>query len=132
MPISEEQYQTNLNYFRRIVELCDAEGIDLIVTINPTFRQFTDEVFDRVEADVLAMSPNVRFVNWADAFDDMGIDPDLHLYDLGHLNRDGAWIFSTWTGRYLKGLGYTPMAQSEENRRAWDDTLAYWTGQITE
>lgn len=126
MPISEEQYRTNLDYFKRIVELCDSEDIDLIVTINPTYRQFTDQVFARVEADVLALSPKIRFVNWADAFEDLGLDPARHLYDLGHLNLAGARIFSVYTGRYLKELGYTPREQTEANRLAWEETAAYW------
>lgn len=126
MPISEAQYQTNLNYFKRIVDLCEKEGIDLIVTINPTFRQFTDEVFDRVEADVLAMSPHIRFLNWADAFSEMGLEPEQHLYDLGHLNVEGAKLFSAYTGAYLKSLGYAPREQAEENRRAWQEAAEYW------
>lgn len=126
MPISEEQYQTNLNYFKRIVELCDGEGIDLIVTINPTFRQFVPEVFERMEKDVLALSPNVRFVNWADSFEEMGLDPAQHLYDLGHLNVEGAKGFSAYTAAYLKALGYTPREQTGENRRAWDEAVEYW------
>lgn len=126
MPISEAQYQTNLRYFKRIVDLCAAEGIDLIVTINPTYRQFTDAVFDRVERDVLSLSPSIRFLNWANAFEEMGLDPEQHLYDLGHLNVEGAKRFSAYTGACLKALGYTPREQTEENRRAWDEAAEYW------
>lgn len=126
MPISEEQYQTNLRYFKRIVDLCEEEGIDLIVTINPTYRQFTDAVFDRVERDVLSLSPHIRFVNWANAFAEMGLEPEQHLYDLGHLNIEGAKLFSAYTGAYLKALGYTPREQTEENRQAWEEAAEYW------
>lgn len=126
MPISEEQYKTNLRCFKRIVDLCEEEGIDLIVTINPTYRQFTDAVFDRVERDVLSLSPNIRFVNWANAFAEMGLEPQQHLYDLGHLNIAGAKLFSAYTGAYLKALGYAPREQTEENRRAWEEAVEYW------
>lgn len=122
---SEEDYAANLKTFRRITQLCEQEGIDLIVTMNPVYGQYSQEIYDRVEADVLAAGAG-RFVNWADAFDASGLDISKHLYDGGHLNREGAAVFSRFTGRYLRDLGYTPRPQSEENARAWEETAEYW------
>lgn len=121
----EERYQTNLETFRRIARLCADNGIDLIVTMNPTYGQFSQEIYDRVAADVLAAGA-VRFVNWANAFDEIGLDATRHLYDGGHLNREGAAIFSRYVGPYLRGLGYTPRLQSGENTRAWEEAAASW------
>lgn len=122
---SEEVYEQNIQDFARIARLCAGEGIDLIVTINPTYSQYTPEVYDRLKADVEG-NPGVRFVNWADGFADMGLDPTVHLYDGGHLNRDGAKIFSAWTGRYLRSQGYEPREQTEENRAAWEEAAKQW------
>lgn len=122
---TEEVYEQNIADFARIARLCREEGIDLIVTINPTYSQYTPQVYDRLKADVEA-NPGVRFVNWANSFAAMGLDPAVHLYDGGHLNQAGARIFSAYTGQYLRGLGYAPRVQTEENRAAWERTAEHW------
>lgn len=122
---SEEDYAVNLKTFQRIAQLCEEEGIDLIVTMNPTYGQFTQDMYDRFGADVLAAGAD-RYVCWANTFDELGLDGAKHLYDGDHLNREGAEIFSRFTGRYLRDLGYTPRPQSEENTRAWEETAEYW------
>ena len=122
---SEEVYEQNIADFARIAALCAQEGIDLIVTINPTYSQYTPEVYDRLRADVEG-NPGTRFVNWADGFADMGLDPTIHLYDGGHLNQDGAKIFSAYTGQYLRSQGYEPREQTEENRTAWEEAAKQW------
>ncbi|MCI9265002.1 MAG: hypothetical protein HFF06_10610 [Oscillospiraceae bacterium] len=122
---SEEVYQQNHQDFARIARLCAEKGIDLMVTINPTYSQYTPEVYDRLRADVEA-NPGVRFFDWSDGFAPAGLDPARHLYDGGHLNQEGAKIFSAWTGEYLRGLGYEPREQTQENRRAWEEAAEQW------
>lgn len=122
---TEEIYRQNIADFARIAALCAEEGIDLIVTINPTYSQYVPEVYDRLKADVEA-NPGVRFVNWSDSFAQAGLDPALHLYDGGHLNQAGAKLFSAYTGEYLRGLGYQPRPQTEENRAAWEAAAEQW------
>lgn len=126
---TEEVYQQNLADFSRIAALCREEGIDFYVTLNPTYSQYVPEVYDRLKADVEA-NEGVTFLNWADGFEEMGIDPTIHLYDGGHLNRDGAAIFSRWTGRWLLEQGYTPRAQTAENTAAWEKAVAYWENEL--
>lgn len=120
---TEEVYRENLADFARIAQLCAENDLELIVTINPTYSQYVPEVYDRLKADVEA-SPGVRFVNWSNSFAQMGLDPTVHLYDGGHLNQDGAKIFSARTGEYLLNLGYAPREQTEENRAAWEAAAA--------
>lgn len=67
-----------------------------------------------------------RLVNWADSFEEIGLDPSRHLYDGGHLNQEGAKVFSGYTGDYLLSLGYRPQPQTEENAAAWQATAEYW------
>lgn len=106
--------------------------MDLILTINPTYSQYTDAVYDRLRADVAAIDSAVTFVNWSNSFDQLGLDVTKHLYDGGHLNRYGAEIFSAKTGEYLLSLGYTPRPQSRSNAAAWQATAEYWAGQSEE
>lgn len=108
MAQSEEVYAQNLADFGRIAALCREEGVDLILTINPTYSQYTDAVYDRLRADVAAIDSAVTFVNWSNSFDQLGLDVTKHLYDGGHLNRYGAEIFSAKTGEYLLSLATPP------------------------
>jgi len=125
MTQSEEVYRQNLQDFARIARLCAEEGVDLIVTINPTYSQYPQEVYDRLKADVEA-NAGARFLDWRNGFAEMGLDVSKHLYDGGHLNQDGAKIFSAWTGRFLLDQGYTPREQTSENRAAWEAAAEYW------
>ena len=122
---SEEVYQQNLEDLARIARLCADNGIDLIVTINPTYSQYVPEVYERLGEDV-QVSRNVRFINWADHFEEAGLDPAVHLYDGGHLNQEGAKVFSAWTGERLLEMGYAPREQTEENAAAWKAAAEYW------
>lgn len=122
---SEEVYGQNLADLARIAGLCEAEGIDLIVTVNPTYSQYEPAVYDRLAADVTGEG-RALFLNWSDAFEEAGLDPALHLYDGGHLNQAGAKIFSAWTGEKLLEMGYTPRPQTAENAAAWEETADHW------
>ena len=59
--------------------------------------QYIPEVYRRLEEDVLERGAT-RFVNWADQFGELGLDPARHLYDGSHLNGEGAAVFSRYTG----------------------------------
>lgn len=126
---SEKVYRQNLADLGEIAKVCREAGCDFILSINPTYSQYTPEVYERLEADLKALDPEADFYCWADSFEEMELDPARHLYDGGHLNREGAMIFSAWTGRFLRALGYEPGEQSPENAEAWADTAAYWLGQ---
>lgn len=127
---TEEVYQQNIASLGRMARLCADRGIDFILAVNPTFSQYTPQVYARLEEDAARVSGGtIRFVNWADSFGEIGLDPTLHLLDGGHLNAEGAKILSSYTGNYLRELGYTPRPQSEAVRRDWEETAAYWRGE---
>lgn len=119
-------YEENRADFQRVATLCAEEGIDLIVTVNPTYSQFSQAVYAMLEEDVTAAGDHVRFVCWADSFEELGLDRTTCLYDGGHLNQAGAAVFSRKTGEYLLSLGYVPRPQSVENQAAWAAAVDYW------
>lgn len=119
-------YAQNMADFARIAQLCQEEGISLLVTINPTYSQFSQDVYAKLEEDVTAAGDHVRFVCWADSFEDLGLDRTTCLYDGGHLNQQGAAVFSRKMGEYLATLGYVPRLQTPENQTAWAAAVDYW------
>lgn len=130
--ISPQVYQQNLAELQRIFLLCHEEGIPIILTINPTYTQGTPETYAKAMSDVAELDPSVRFYNWSDRFDALGLDPQRHIYDGWHLNQEGAALFSAWLGPFLKQeLALTPMVQTQENTRAWEDSVRYWRARLS-
>ncbi len=125
--ITPEVYAQNLADLERVLALCKTRGIPAVLTINPTYTQCTPETYARAMADVAALDGDVRFFNWSSSFEEIGLNPQEHLYDGWHLNQDGAAIFSAWLGRFMKQeLALVPMAQNAENAAAWANSLRYW------
>lgn len=121
----EEVYADNLAWLGKIAALCRAEGITPVFTINPTYSQHTPEEYARAAADVEALG-EVMY-DWSGCFAPLGLDPARHLYDGGHLNREGAEIFSRRLGRLLAdGVGLSPRPQSGENAAAWAAAARHW------
>lgn len=119
-------YEKHLDAFSKISALCRDEGIDLIITINPTYSQCSPEVYDKLKNDLLSIDPETDFVFLANSFDEIGLDTSHDLYDGGHLNFYGASKFSEWTGQFLLERGYSPREQTAENKAAWDSGAQYW------
>lgn len=115
---SEEVYQENLVWLGRICALCREEGIALAVAFHPTYSQLPADFRSRAAEDVTALG--ALFYDWTDEGDAMGIVPTSHYYDPGHLNREGAALFSAWLGDFLTGeLELSPRTQTAENGEAW-------------
>jgi len=129
MGIAETVYEDNLADLGRIAALCEEEGIALTVLFNPKYSQFYPAVYEQLETDVTLAAPQADFVNWADSFEEIGIDTQRHFFDAGHLNEEGAALLSRHLGRYLIGQGVAPRAQTEENAAAWAETAAHWCGE---
>lgn len=121
-------YEENLAWMGKILTLCAENDILPILTFNPTYSRAAPEEYERVEAAARAACPGVLFRNWTEDFEALGLNPTLHLYDEGHLNQDGAAVFSRFLGDFLTGeAGLVPRPQSEKSAAAWDEAAAYWS-----
>lgn len=115
-PLTEEQYQENLSWLLRSLALCRERDIPVVVLLNPTYSQCSPEQYEQLCSDLAAQAPDVIFVNWASCFAELGLDPTLHLYDAGHLNREGAAVYAEGVARMLTQiLDSHPQAYSKSN-----------------
>lgn len=120
-----EVYADNLAWLGKIAALCREEGITPVFTLNPTYSQRTPAEYARAQADVEALG--AVLYDWSCSFALLGLDPTRHLYDGGHLNREGAEIFSRRLGRLLADeLGLSPRPQSGDNAAAWAAAARHW------
>ena len=119
-PLSEEQYEENLSWLLRSLELCREQGIPVVLLVNPAYSQCSPEQYQRLEADLAAAAPEVQFVNWVDCFEELNLVPEKHLFDGGHLNESGAAVYAASVAELLtEELHLTPMEQTAENTAAW-------------
>lgn len=63
-----------------------------------TYADDFEKTFSKQMTELIQPLPNVRFV---DFFRQSPL-PDVYFYDPGHLNKDGAAIFTRWWLKYLK------------------------------
>lgn len=128
--VSEEDYAASLEWLDKILDLCREHGAQPIVTFNPSYTRCTKEQYARNAEEILSLDSEVLVYNWTDSFEEMGLIPTEHLYDGGHLNREGAAVFSAWLGRFLTDeVGLVPRAQTAENTAAWEESAAWWQEQ---
>ena len=126
-PVEETVYQENLANLEAILALCRQAGAQPVIVFHPTYSQLSQETRDRIRNDVATLDPEALFFDWINEFDLIGLDPACHLYDAGHLNREGACIFSIWFGHFLiDELCISPQTQTEKNTAAWQSAAEYW------
>ena len=125
--ISDEDYAANLSWLAKILDLCEEHGATPIITFNPTYTRCTQETYERIGREIQALDENVIFCNWSEMFEEIGLVPTAHLYDGGHLNQDGAAIFSAWLGEYLtEEIGLVPREQTADNTAHWQESAQWW------
>ena len=125
--IEEAVYRANLEDLGRIASLCADRGIPLAVVFHPTYSQLPSQVREAIRADVADLDAHIRFFDWSEEVEAAGLEPSLHFYDPGHLNRAGAALFSAWLGDFLTGeMGLVPRPQTGENAAAWAETVRFW------
>ena len=123
----EAVYRANLEDLGRIASLCADRGIPLAVVFHPTYSQLPSQVREAIRADVADLDAHIRFFDWSEEVEAAGLEPSLHFYDPGHLNRAGAALFSAWLGDFLTGeMGLVPRPQTGENAAAWAETVRFW------
>lgn len=128
--VSEEDRAANLVWLGRILDLCRQHGVQPIVAFFPSYTRCSAEQYARDAADILALDSGTLVYNWSDCFEQIGLAPEEHLYDGGHLNRAGAERFSAWLGDFLTGeAGVLPRPQRSENTAAWAESTAWWREQ---
>lgn len=117
-----EKYLYNLEYFRRIAELCRDEGIDCVFFLTPTMKDYTEAQTERLLADLRAL-PCRAVEDWTDLIEEIGIDSQTDWYDGIHFNQNGAEKFTAFLSDYLLTLGLEPTPGADAE--LWQERLEY-------
>ena len=120
--LPEDIYAENLSWLAKIAGLCAQKDIPLALVFHPTYSQLPADFRARAAADAACL--DISFFDWTEAGADMGIVPTQHYYDPGHLNQEGASVFSAWLVDFLtEELDLVPRAQEPDNTAAWSQAV---------
>lgn len=112
-------------YLDMMRELCEKKGIMLILIKAPSLYPYW---YDEYEAQVeeYAKEYNLRYINFLELTDEIGIDYDTDTYDAGlHMNLSGAEKLSGYIGKVLAEEYDVPDRRDEAELSAiWDEKIA--------
>ena len=128
-PLGNYQFGGNAyQYLERIVQLCEANDIQLVLVKAPSLYPFW---YDEWEEQIVeyARQKQLLYVNFLELTEEIGIDYSVDTYDGGlHMNLSGAEKLTRYLGEYLvkeTGLGdrrnESGLSESwEEKRKSYD------------
>ncbi len=121
-PITEK----NEKYLRRIVDLCESEGVELLLVKTPSNATPEEaKLYNYVWS--IAEELNVNYVDFNDFYGEINIDINVDFYDDSHLNFRGAVKFSEYFGNYLLEQGIKPMGDTNGTAELWEaDIMTYY------
>ena len=102
IPLVDYRFGDNAYYYLdKMVNLCKLHGTELVLVKAPTLSPIWYDEWDAQIVDY-AKKHNLRYYNFLDKIDEIGIDWDTDTYDQGlHLNVYGAEKLSKYFGRIL-------------------------------
>lgn len=107
---AEDVFAENLGWLRKIVDLCEREGVRLVLFQVPSCAYVPAAALERIRD---AAGADTELVDFNERFDTMDIDMETDFYDFLHFNAQGAVKFSRALAMYLAEGGVTPGAHDE-------------------
>lgn len=111
-------------YLDMMTELCEREGIELLLIKAPSLYPYW---YDEYEAQVedYAAAHNLRYINFLELTDEIGIDYDTDTYDAGlHMNLSGAEKLSGYIGKVLvEDYGIEDRRKEKELSDIWEKKI---------
>lgn len=107
---AEDVIAENLGWLRRIVDLCEREGVRLALFQVPSCAWVPETALERVRDTV---GDGVEVVDFNARYDTMDVDMERDFYDFLHFNARGAVKFTHMLAAYLAEAGIDPGAHDE-------------------
>lgn len=118
-------------YLDKMVDLCNAKGVELVLMKAPSlYPYWYDQWEEQIEA--YAKENNLKYYNFLEDIDEMGIDFTTDTYDAGlHLNLSGAEKLSAHIGELLvKDCGLESRHGEEKLEKSWEEKLKAYNAEI--
>lgn len=118
-------------YLDKMVELCEENGVELILVKAPSLYPYWYEEWDQQMVDYAA-EHGLKYYNFLDVTEEIGLDFSQDTYDAGlHLNLSGAEKLSHYFGQILQDeVGIESRRGEEKLEAAWEKKIAAYEAEI--
>ena len=118
-------------YLYKIVDCCRENGAELILIKAPSLYPYWYDEWDE-QVKEYAASEGLRYINFLDYVDDIGLDYSTDTYDGGlHLNLYGAEKCADWLGNILSSEYHLADRRSDAHLSAvWAEKLKAYDAEI--
>ena len=127
-PLADYQFsQVCYDYLDRMVELCEANGVELVLMKAPSiYPHWYDEWDDQMEE--YAEEHGLLYINFLERTEEVGIDFQTDTYDNGlHLNLSGAEKMAHYFGEILQDTYDLPdHRQDPETAAQWQEKVDFY------
>lgn len=116
-----------MGYLQKMAELCEENGITLILVKAPTEYPYWYEEWDAQVAE-FAQENGLEYINLIPLQEEIGLDMSVDTYDAGlHLNTQGAEKLADYFGRYLvDNYDLTDYRDDEEYAAIWQEKIDFY------
>ena len=114
-------------YLEKINALCKEKGIELILIKAPSLYPHWYKEWDE-QVEVFAAEENLKFINFLDLIEEIGIDYNTDTYDAGlHMNLSGAEKLSKYLGKVLtEECGISDRRNDAEWSSIWKEKIEFY------
>lgn len=134
MPLSDYTLGSNaMSYLDKMVELCEANEIELVLIKAPTeypywYPEWDDQIVDYADKH------NLTYINMIPLQDEIGLDMSVDTYDAGlHLNLSGAEKLSSYFGEFLvENYQLTDFRNDETYAKVYAQKMDFYNKMIEE
>jgi hypothetical protein len=114
-------------YLDRMVELCKENNIQLVLIKAPSLYPYWYDEWES-QMEEYAAKNDVKYVNFLDLIDEVGLDFEKDTYDAGlHLNVSGAEKLSDYFGKFLMENYKLADRRNDQNyNKIWQEKVALY------
>lgn len=124
--IDNELLNENMDYLKKIIDLCKDENIKLELFMVPSCEYVPSDLTETIKKH----ANGTVLTKFNDSFDETGLDLNTDFYDSLHLNFKGAEIFSSVLADHISE-NYS-IAPASHDKLLWKERLDHYTTKTKE
>lgn len=116
---NEETYAENLKTLKKIIELCNKKGANLVLYSTPMYKPLDISYYEMLKEDI---KPLAVYYDFNADKEDIGLDMEEDFYDIFHLNYKGAIKFSRYITPLIKSY---KIEKTNKSLQLWKERTEY-------
>ena len=126
--LDAELYEKNMEYFKKIIALCQEQGVELMLVKTPNNKTTAQEAHYRTITALVA-DYGLYLSDYNTMYPQIGLDLKTDFYDKSHLNFRGAEKFTRF---FAQELNLVPAGDTNGTNAQWEADLSAYRTQVNE